>query len=205
MNGQDTIPCTHCNLTNQHLCTHCHGTGRIPRGGGNAGWIISLVFLIPMAIIAAVSSLLISLILKLYMHRVEPESPKLAFGKAFSLLLKTTFLYQVFNCIIFLVIYFLQKQGVEIPFLDLETLNQSNIYKVIFTSLLLYQVPAILMTGAVLRSKLSGYLTFKNFSGYLRATLFTAIVIMPLILAISYLTMTAISLYVFQQPIFTGW
>lgn len=195
-------PCTRCNLTNQHLCNYCHGTGRMPRGGGNAlGWIISLVFLIPMAVITAVSSLLISPVLKLYIHSIEPESPKLTFRKAFGLLLKTTFLYQVFNCIIFLVIYFLQKQSVEIPFPDLENLNQSNIYKVIFTLLLLYQVPAILMTGAVLRSKLSGYLTFKKFSGYLRATLFTAIVIMPLILATSYLTMTAISIYILEQPI----
>ncbi|MBX2925147.1 MAG: hypothetical protein KF746_23300 [Chitinophagaceae bacterium] len=170
-------------------------------GGGNVlGWIIALVILIPIVVTSAVSSLLIAVILKLYIRNVEPESLELTFGKAFSLLFKATLLYQVLNGVIFLIIYFLLKQNMEIPFLNLEALNQSDIYKTIFTSLLLYQIPTILITGIILRSKLSDSLKFKGFSGYLRATLFTALVIMPLILAISYVVMDAISFYVYKQP-----
>ena len=195
-------PCYHCNLTNQHLCIYCHGTGKEPGGGNALGWIISLVFLIPVAVISVVSSLIISLVLKLYVQRIEPESPKLAFSKAFSLAFKTTFLYLMVNSIISLIIYFMQRQNAEIPFLDLETLNQFNIYKVIFTSLLLYQVPTILITGAVLRSKLSVYLKFKGFSGYVRAILFTGVVIMPLLAAIGYVIVRVIHVYAFQTDHF---
>ncbi|HRN55151.1 MAG TPA: hypothetical protein PLL71_01795 [Agriterribacter sp.] len=201
MTRQNTIPCTHCNLTNQHLCIYCKGTGRIPVGGGGLQWIIALLILVPVAIISAVSSLFISLILKMYVNSIEPESPKLQFGKAFNLILKTTFLYQLLNGVISLIIYLFWKQNGEISFFNIGPTDQSDIYELVLTLFLFCQVPTILITGILLQSRLLHYLKFKKFPGYLRSALFTGIVIMPLILATSYVVMKIVNVYFFKQPI----
>lgn len=204
MTSQGSIPCYHCNLTNQHLCTYCHGTGWLERnegsGGNPIGWIIASVIIIPVAVISLISALLIALILIPYIHSIEPGSPKLAFGKAFNLLFKTTALYQLLNLITGVIMYFLVKQNIEIPFLNFQEPDPSNIYIAVLTSLLLFQVPTILLTGIIFQKRLSGYSKFKKFPGYVRATLFTGIAIMPLILVTGYVVVEAISVYIFKQP-----
>lgn len=202
MTGHDSIPCYHCNISNQHLCIYCNGTGWIQRGEGNViGWVITLAILIPIAVTSAISALVIAIILKLYVQSIEPKSPELTFGKAFKLLFTTTVLYQSISLLIGLIIYFLVKQNVDIPLVNFQVPDQSAFYKTIFASFLFCHIPTILLTGIMLRNKLSGYAKFKRFSGYLRATLFTGIIIFPLVQVTGFLIMALISFYVFKQPI----
>jgi hypothetical protein len=177
-------------------------SGGSGNGGGEniLGWIFLIILLVPIVITSAISSIFIALILQKYIQTIEPDSQKLTFGKAFNLLFKTTFLYQILSSIILLLLYWMLTNNVEIPFLNLASFNQADISNIIFTTVIFYQLPSILIIGIMLRYKLSDYLKFKGFSGYLRASVITAILIMPVIMLIGYLSASVISYFVYNQP-----
>lgn len=203
MFNQSWTACPHCNILNQHNCNFCNGTGWVPNSGGGSviGMAIFLITFALFTLVSALSSLLISGILILYIQKTEPGAAALPFGKAFKLLFKTTLLYQAILTLISITLFFLQKQKVEMLFDSFQEPDLIHLFKAVFIPFLVIQLITVMLTAVMLRSELSGYLRFQKFSGYLRATIFTAIVIMPFLLITSYCVTSVISTYVFKQPL----
>src|SRR5690606_21377804 len=139
-----------------------------------------------------VSSLLLALIMMLYVNSAATEATKISYGRSYKIMMKTTLLYQIINAVVFMIIYWLIKSNTELPFINFSILTPENLYTEIFSAVLFYQLPPILLTALFLKSQLSSYRPFRKFPGFIRSTLFTAIVIMPVLLVASYVVMQAV-------------
>jgi hypothetical protein len=163
-------------------------SGNNSGGGGGGVHPILLILLIPVAAISAISSVFLTVLLQKYLQNIQPDSKRLTFGNGFKLLFITTFLYQISSNIIPLTLYWMSPN------------NQFDFADISLKATILSHLVSILISAIMLRSKLSNYLTFKGFSGYIRASLVTAILIMPIILLTNYIIMNAVRYYVFNHP-----
>lgn len=160
-------------------------------GGGGAngcGLIILFIALLPSAVICLISSLLATPILQNYLKKSNIEYSDPNFKTVFVSMLKFTAIYQLISVVLGIMLFFLFALVFHNQIIDMSLISQNFTIKEngqsIFSMILLIipiQIPAILVSALVLKKLVPYTSVFKGYNGYLRALVFSFIVITPLV------------------------
>lgn len=202
------IPCPDCTLETQHHCGNCHGSGSITVTVTNDNsigmimlFLLLLLTIVPIALPAAITSLVSSLLVIYSLKIKQPPAILPSYKETYISVFWTTVTYMLVGSVLKIFILGMPDisnlSSLEGSFSELSIFAFYNKFDDnIFGNILLtgfIQLLCILISAWVLRNKMKRY--FEGLLGYGRAVINTAIAIMPVLLLVSYIIFKLVMKY----------
>jgi hypothetical protein len=148
--------------------------------------VIFLLVLLPAAAAAAISAILIAFILRGYVLPAGDATNTLSYRRAYAISFRTALAYELFSAVIFIILYLLAMNKVNIPLLTDATLGTPSVGKMMLVMAIYCMLPSLLIAATVFRNRLSMYDQFAGFKGYTRALVTMLVLFLPVMIVANY-------------------